>query len=506
MNKLSGSFLARNAGLNLVASIIPLPLALIAIPLLLRGIGIEKFGILTIAWALIGYAGFLDLGIGRAITKFCAESLESDIDRQLSETVSAGVVLLAMGGLVGAIALIFLAPVLATKAFHVTPGIEQETVWAIGVFAVCVPFVMSASALRGILEAFQRFDLVGYIRVASGILLILAPVVILPWTSRLEIIMGMLAVVRLLIWLALILAVRAAVPSLDLKIRFSLSGAAPLLKYGGWVTVSNVVGPVIVYFDRFVIAAVLSVSALAYYTTPFEAITKLWVIPSALVGVLFPAFSASFRSRPEACSSLYRNGVAITFAAMAGLAIFFMAFSKEVLAVWLDGNFSMKSGQVLCWLMLGVMFTGIAQVPYALIQATGRPDLTAKLHCIEIIPYAMLALLLIESMGVQGAAAAWAIRAGVDMILLSVIAGEVPSLNLGSHLSMRISLAAVLCGSIGLGGFCISTLPLKIVCVLIGWTIVLVVAWRYLTLPEDRFGIKQNAEQWMLRVRGVDGQ
>ena len=68
--------MARNAGLNLVASIIPLPLALIAIPLLLRGIGIEKFGILTIAWALIGYAGFLDLGICRAITKFCAESFE----------------------------------------------------------------------------------------------------------------------------------------------------------------------------------------------------------------------------------------------------------------------------------------------------------------------------------------------------------------------------------------------------------------------------------------------
>ena len=505
MTKLSGNKLARNAGLNLVASIMPLPLALIAIPVLLQGLGIEKFGILTIAWALIGYAGILDLGIGRAITKICAESLEEGIDQPLSDAVSTGVVGLALGGVIGAALLVLLAPLIATNALHVAIPLRQETIHAIAILGVCVPFVVSSSGLRGILEAFQRFDLVAYVRISSGILLILAPVLVLPWTNRLEIVMGVLTVVRILMWVAFLLAVRSTTPSLLRKINFSLPAAKSLLKFGGWVTVSNVVGPLIVYFDRFVIAAVLSVSAVTYYTTPFEAITKLWVVPSALVGVLFPAFSSSFRTRPQICTALFRNGIAITFASMAILAVLVMSLSKELLAIWLNADFAIKSGQVLCWLMLGVMFSSIAQVPFALIQAVGRPDMTAKLHCLELAPYVLLVLFFIDSMGIQGAALAWAIRAGVDLFLLSVIAGVTPSLDLRRYSSIRICASASLGGVIGLVGFLAPSMGLKMVCILLGGIVVILITWRYLMFSEDRAAAIQITKRWALSVGKRDG-
>ena len=59
------------------------------------------------------------------------------------------------------------------------------------------------------------------------------------------------------------------------------------------MTVSNVLGPLMVTFDRFLIGSIISIAAVAYYSIPYEVVTKLWLISSALIGVLFPAFSAT---------------------------------------------------------------------------------------------------------------------------------------------------------------------------------------------------------------------
>ena len=58
------------------------------------------------------------------------------------------------------------------------------------------------------------------------------------------------------------------------------------------MTVTNIIGPLMVYIDRFMIAGAMSVVAVAYYATPHEMVTKLGVISTALLSVLFPAFAA----------------------------------------------------------------------------------------------------------------------------------------------------------------------------------------------------------------------
>ena len=83
----------------------------------------------------------------------------------------------------------------------------------------------------------------------------------------------------------------------------------PLLRFGGWMTVTNIVSPFMAYLDRFLIGALISLTAVAYYVTPFEMITKLLVIPAALVGVLFPAFSSTFFQDLDHAALLYYRGI-----------------------------------------------------------------------------------------------------------------------------------------------------------------------------------------------------
>jgi O-antigen/teichoic acid export membrane protein len=73
---------------------------------------------------------------------------------------------------------------------------------------------------------------------------------------------------------------------------------------------------------------------------------------------------------------------------------------------------------VLQWLTLGVFINSLAQIAFALVQGAGRPDLTAKLHLIELPFYLLAIWWLIGSYGIKGAAMAWVIRIGVDAIFL----------------------------------------------------------------------------------------
>ena len=78
----SGRLLAKNTVWNLVGGGAPMIVAVFCIPILIRGLGTSRFGVLTLAWALIGYASLFDLGLGRALTQMVAKKLGAGEDRE----------------------------------------------------------------------------------------------------------------------------------------------------------------------------------------------------------------------------------------------------------------------------------------------------------------------------------------------------------------------------------------------------------------------------------------
>ena len=70
-----GRKLAKNTLWNLLGQGVPLLVALLTIPHLIQGLGIDRFGVLSLAWMVIGYFSLFDMGLGRALTKLVAEKL-----------------------------------------------------------------------------------------------------------------------------------------------------------------------------------------------------------------------------------------------------------------------------------------------------------------------------------------------------------------------------------------------------------------------------------------------
>ena len=71
----SGRLLAQNTVWNLLGQILPMVVAIATIPIIVRELGVERFGVLSLVWVVVGYFSLFDLGIGRALTKFVSDKL-----------------------------------------------------------------------------------------------------------------------------------------------------------------------------------------------------------------------------------------------------------------------------------------------------------------------------------------------------------------------------------------------------------------------------------------------
>ena len=98
-------------------------------------------------------------------------------------------------------------------------------------------------------------------------------------------------------------------------------------------------------------------------------------------------------------------------------------FAKTGLTLWLGADFAEQSFRVAQLLALGILVHSLGQPSFTLIQALGRPDLTAKLHVAEIPFYVLYLPWLIERFGIDGAAGAWLLRVSISTAILSLLAG-----------------------------------------------------------------------------------
>jgi O-antigen/teichoic acid export membrane protein len=479
-----GGKLVRNVALNLAGQGAPLIAALVAIPLLIPALGTERFGVLTLAWLVIGYLSLFDLGLGRALTKLVAERLAAGAREEIPPLVTTALLMMAAMGCIAGLLLALLTPWLVADVLNVGRGLHGETAAAFYLLAGAVPFVVAASGLRGVLEAFQRFGLVNAVRVPMGLLMFLGPVLVLPFSAGLPAVVAVLVIVRVLTFGAHLLLCLPLVPGLRAAgaVRFGL--LRELLDLGTWITVSNVIGPLMVYLDRFLIGALVSVTAVAYYATPYEVVTKLWLIPGALASVLFPAFAANFARNPQRASLLYSAGVRFVFLAVFPCALIFVTFAGEGLELWLGDEFARNGAVALQWLAVGVLLNSVAQIPFALLQSAGRADLTAKLHLAELPLYLAGVWWLIEWRGIEGAALAWTLRVALDCAVLFLLGRRLlPS----ARDTLRSTLLWALLAALMLGvGAWLSAPGAKALYVVLALAVFGLVAWRIALTPAER--------------------
>ena len=416
----SGQLLAKNFLINLLGKGVPTLAALITIPLLINWMGNERFGLFNLLLITVGYFSLFELGIGRAITKFVSEALASgDQEEELSMLLWSSFALLMLLGVFATILLIVFTPLLIKNILNIPDFLINEGIISLIYVSLSLPLMLVSAGVHGILAAQQRFDLINLIQIPFGISNYIFPLIILVAGSNnlSHAILSILFARIIVLGVSTLICFRT-LPSIKSVPRINIIYMKKVLTFGGWLTVSNIISPLMTYMDRFFIGAVLTLTAVSYYVVPYTIATKLLLIVASLAMVLFPAFSYSKNLDQKIYLQLYRRATKYIFLILFPVVLLMAIFSYDLLSLWLGAELAHNSFLVLTIFSLAVLVNSLANIPYTLIQAFGRPDITAKFHLIEIIPYILLLWIFASKFGIVGVAAAWLVRVSADAILL----------------------------------------------------------------------------------------
>jgi len=403
--------IVRNTVLNLAGLALPLAVGFVTIPMVVRALGNERFGILALVWVVFGYFGLFDLGLGRATTRSVADALGRNEPARIPALLWTTLALQAAIGLAAAGLSHAAAPIIAGRVLNIPDGFVRETVLTLRLVGWSLPVMFVSSSFRGVLEAAQRFDLVNAVKVPVNILFYLLPLLGVLVGFELPGIVVLLILSRALalaVWAAMglrVLPVLRTAPTLRRDL------VRPIFSVSGWLGLSGILWAVTTSLDRLIIGSLLTVEAVTFYSAPYEAINRIGVVPGSLSMVLFPAFSfLDGGGRTERTESLFARSTKFLLLSTGPILILLAFFARDFLRLWLGPDFAARSGFVVVLLSAGFLVNTVLAVPNNYLMGIGRVDIAPKYQAFELAVFAALIWAGAKAGGIDGVAAATALR------------------------------------------------------------------------------------------------
>lgn len=433
--------IGRNTGYNLLGFLIPALLGLIAVPAYLALIGTERFGVMALAWLVLGYFGLFDLGLGRATAQRIAvlrEATDAERAKALATSLMANIGI----GLAGAAVLYPAGWYLFSNVFHLTPAMRAEAMDALPLLVFALPIATTMGVLAGALQGRARFLESNRISITSTAIFQFLPLAV-AWGigPELQWVMGAAIAARLIGATMLWHACRRVFGAVGLK-HWDRAELAPMLSFGGWVTMTAVVGPLLVFSDRFIIGSIMGAVAVTIYTVPLDAVRRVAGAAQALANALFPRLAVA---EDEDARQLSRNAVSAIYAAFTPVVAAVLVAMEPAMRLWLGNETGGQAAPLARVFLVATWVNCFAQIPFTRLQAQGRPDLVAKVHFAET-PFYLAALWFgLDRFGLSGAAWVYLARVTIDTLVLFWLA------NRGVERLALIALTLVLfCASVPL--------------------------------------------------------
>jgi len=407
---------------SLGGNLLPPVFGLVTMPLVLRQVGAERFGVFALLMACATYFAVFDLGVGRGTTFFVSKYIVTKPARAARilkvaarlQLLTGGVLLVVWG---------LLTPLLVNHWLIVPDVLKDETLHAFWITGASLPFVLGIAASKGALEGVERFDLANIIRVCTSFFVFSAPVLVSFFTpSMFWIALGM-TLGRVAAYVAYELAVRR---QLDCSLRlrkglFWVYGRS-LLGYGGWIMLAVVLGALMSmgYLDRFIVGSLIGLEAVAHYAIPSEMAVRILLVPGAVAGIFFSQ-AAKQKFTTKSVRVFTRQLYLYLLVGVVPLVLGGILFQRLILEVLMGDQYTTISSTVFLILLAGVFCNALAHAPYTLLQATGNPRPTALRHVVQLPFYVMISLFVTREYGVVGTAGAWLFWAVTDYLMLIVL-------------------------------------------------------------------------------------
>ena len=380
------------------------------VPLYLKYLGIESYGLIGFFATLQAVLSLLDLGLASTINREVARCSASGNLKEAEKLLhTLAVVYWSMAGAI-ALLIITLAPLIAEywlKSKQLSPQTISHAVMLMGLVVACRwPVGLYMGALMGR----QRIVLSSTIGSVAGTLSSLGAVVVLAFVSP--------TIEAFFIWqacaaVAYAITVRRIawqiIGSNNGSRRFALEDLKRIWRFSAGMSGVAVTGVILMQLDKVLLSKLLSLEEFGHYVLAGVVANSLYVFLTPLFNAIYPRMTALVAlGETEKLINVYKLGTHVFLAFFFPIAIMASVYSEDVLFLWTgDQHLATSTALVASLLILGTALNGVMHFPYALQLAYGSTRLPLTITVVLILTLAPMIIIFTLSYGAIGGALAW---------------------------------------------------------------------------------------------------
>jgi GT2 family glycosyltransferase/O-antigen/teichoic acid export membrane protein len=395
---------ARNVLSNVGAQVWLLVLAFATTPVLVGGLGTDAYGVYALVLVLVGYFAFLDLGLGAATIRQLAQHEGAGDRAGLERTLRTAVTAYLVLGVLGAAAIALSASVVVNALFDVPGGLRGAATTALVLAGVGFAVNMPLAVLNAVPNALQRLDLANALNVLFATVGAGGAVALVASGRGLVSLLAYSVCLSAVAFVAFYALARRLLPGVRLRPGFD-RGAFRVLTSFGLLKFANQLSVQTVYhLDKVLVAALVSVSAVAFYVVPVSIAQRLTGLVATVSTAFLPAATQlQAAGDRERFRDLYLRSERVVALVALPVGLLLVVFAEPILDLWLGAEFAARSAWPLRFLALGYMLSALGTIPAVACDALGRPGVTTAFSAVGAAFNVTMCFVLIPRHGIAGA-------------------------------------------------------------------------------------------------------
>lgn len=410
------SLLVRGSGLRTLESIVSILVGLITLPLMMRYLGVDLYGV----WVLIGsFTALLyifDLGFASAVTRQVAAGIAQKDNQRINQIVNNALLIYS------ALAIVILI-VVTLLALILDPDLKGalsrgDFAWILWMFGAALAIEFPVKAFSGLATGYMRYDLLSAYRIIVRLISTAVLIALLVNGFELVAIAALNAVMSVISALAYFLVAKHVFPALALSRRYwNRAVTHELYRYSAWAFLIDANQLIKNRMDIFFVGSQLSLGAVSLYYVAVRLVEYTCELLYKMLNLATPLLTQHATQNNQ---TAFRDDLLLftrvnVYLSIAVLLIW-MLIGERVLVVWMGDAFEFQpTYQVMLVLLIGrlsgVMVNGITSAFYA----NNTHQYLAKIALLEtLMSLALFGLLVVDNqsnpvLGINLLTVAWAI-------------------------------------------------------------------------------------------------
>jgi O-antigen/teichoic acid export membrane protein len=401
-------------------------MSLAFIPIYIKYLGIEAYGLIGLFALLQAWLNFLDIGmtptLGREMARFTAGSHSAQSIRDLLrsiEVIALSIAILIAGGIALG------ANWIATSWLQAEALPVEVVAQAFVVMGIVTAIRFVESIYRSSIIGLQRQVLFNVLNSVIATMRGLGALGVMVWVSAtieaFFIWQGLVSVATLMILAA---TTYASVPSGDRSGRFSLRALRDVWRFAGGMIGITFLALLLMQIDKILLSTILSLSEYGYYTLAAVVAGAVYVAITPITQAFYPRLCELYaRNDQAALIETYHKGAQLVSVFAGSVAIVIILFAETFLRLWTqDPELAQRTATLLSLLMLGNLLNGLMWIPYQTQLAHGWTSLTVRINIVAVAVIVPAIFWVTPQFGAEGAAWVWvSLNAGYVLIGINLM-------------------------------------------------------------------------------------